>query len=216
LLFWLRTVAPGYASGVLVDFGCGNKPYYDFFRSKVQRYIGCDITQNSFEDVEILFQPDSPLPLGDGSADTVLSTQVLEHVSDPVKYLREAGRLLKTGGYIILTCPGAYMLHEEPNDFFRYTRYGLESLLSREGMKIVRIDPAGGAWRVIGQTFLNHQTYRRMMKIPLVSNLLYYAWDISINLICGFLDRVNTNTLETVNYMVIAEKQKNESVPGRK
>lgn len=47
----------------------------------------------------------STIPFPDNSFDAVISISVLEHVDDPVKYLREALRVLKKGGSLYLAFP---------------------------------------------------------------------------------------------------------------
>jgi SAM-dependent methyltransferase len=205
LIQWMETVGRSYASGVLVDFGCGNKPYKAFLLG-IQKYIGVDVEQNDFGTVDVMLESGKPLPMENESVDTVLSTQVLEHVPDPQAYLNEASRILKRGGSLILTCPGAYMLHEEPRDYFRYTQFGLQHLVEASGLKIVRMDPAGGAWRLLGQTFLNHKTFGARRRIPILSNITYSLTVIMVNIVASLLDKWNTNTKDTVNYMVVAKK----------
>ena len=203
---WLNDVAPQYAKGILVDYGCGNSPYRSNFAGQVERYIGVDVAQNKLNSVDEVVPPGMPLPVQDNSIGTVLSTQTLEHVSEPEFYLREVFRVLSPGGKLLLTCPAAYMLHEEPNDFFRFTKYGLRHLLEKVGLRIVRIDTAGGAWRLVGQVLLNHKTFGRKWTIPVMSAVIYYCLAPIANLVFSFLDRVNTNSKDTTNYMIIAEK----------
>lgn len=207
LLDWLRTVAPAYAAGVLLDYGCGNRPYASFFADRVAKQYGVDVEQNRSGTVDFVVPAGERIPLGDASADTLLSTQVLEHVPEPGRYLAEAARVLRPGGYLILTCPGSYMLHEEPHDYFRYTEYGLRFLAARHGFDVVRLDPAGGAWRLLGQTFLNHKTFARPWRIPILSGILYRATVLCTNILCTFLDAFNTNAKDTVNYMMIARRK---------
>jgi SAM-dependent methyltransferase len=206
LIGWVRDVASGYASGVLLDFGCGNKPYHSFFQSRVTQYIGVDLTQNDSGTVDIVLENSLSLPLEANSVDCVLSTQVLEHVPEPEEYLKEVSRVLRPRGRLLLSCPGSYMLHEEPHDYYRYTSYGLQHLLEKCNLKVVHIDTAGGAWRLMGQVFLNHRTFGRRWSIPLFSSLLYYASIALANLMFSLLDRLNSNTKDTANYMVVAEK----------
>lgn len=207
LIDWMRDVAVQYASGALLDFGCGNKPYLAFLEGRVDSYVGADLAQNALGTVDLILGADSRVPAADSSFATVLSTQVFEHVPEPDRYLAEAARVLKPGGHLILTCPGGFMLHEEPHDYWRYTLYGLRHLLSKHGFEPVRIDSAGGAWRLLGQTFLNHVGFGRRIKIPLVSKATFHVWALVCNVICSALDRFNTNEKETVNYMVIARKR---------
>ena len=99
------------------------------------------------------------------------------------------------------------MLHEEPHDYFRYTIYGLKHLLDKHGLDAVRVDQAGGAWRLIGQTFLNHMVFGRKFRIPIFSDFTYYGWILFSNVIFAALDRINLNKKDTVNYMLIARKR---------
>jgi SAM-dependent methyltransferase len=69
--------------------------------------------------------------------DVIVMSEVLEHVHSPHLAIQNMHRLLKNGGRLILTVPFMLPIHEGPNDYFRYTRYGLEFLL-RE-FKDVRI-----------------------------------------------------------------------------
>lgn len=105
------------AKGQLLDIGCGNKPYEDLMPKEVTKYVGCDIDQSDLGKVDVLCPADA-ISLPDGSFDTVFSTQVLEHVANHQGMLAEAFRVLKPEGYLILSCPMYWPLHEEPYDFF--------------------------------------------------------------------------------------------------
>jgi SAM-dependent methyltransferase len=203
---WLRSVALGYASGILVDYGCGNSPYLPLFQDRITKYIGVDVTQNASNSVHVVVLPGEKLPFNDGSIDTILSTQVLEHVQNPQMYILEVARVLKRGGYCILTCPASYMLHEEPDDYYRYTRYGLEHLLTTSGLRVLTIATSGGAWRMMGQTFLNHRSFGRTWRIPILSSAFHYPVIVVVNALCGILDRLNTNEKDPSNYMLVAQK----------
>ncbi len=203
---WMKRTGAAYARGVLLDFGCGNKPYEPILAAGVGRYVGADVEQNRFGTVDIIFEPGDALPLGDCSVDTVLSTQVLEHVAEPQAYLREVARILKPGGHVILTCPASFMLHEEPHDYYRFTRYGIAHLLGQCQLNIVSLETAGGAWRLLGQILLNHRAFGRRISVPLVSKAVDLVWIAGVNVLCSLLDRFNTNTKDTANYMIIARK----------
>lgn len=207
LIEWIKNVAPQFASGTLLDYGCGNRPYESFLQTRIKQYIGVDVTQNKFNTVNFVIKQNEKLPFENGSIDTVLSTQVLEHTPEPKDYVQEVSRVLRLGGIFILTCPGTYMLHEEPYDFFRYTKYGLQHLLEFHNFEIVRLDTAGGAWRLMGQTLLNHKTFGGKFKVPIIGGLIHRAWILSVNVLCEALDKFNTNEKDTLNYMIIARKK---------
>ena len=68
--------------------------------------------------------------------DRVICTQVLEHVPDPLLLLKEMARVCKRGGAVIISLPFVYPEHEQPFDYFRFTRFGITELLEKAGMKV--------------------------------------------------------------------------------
>lgn len=128
-------VPPGGAAS-LVDYGCGNMPYRPLFDGRVATYIGCDFPGNEAADRTIT-DPDR-IPVEDRSADFVLSTQVLEHVGDPARYLAECRRVLKGGGRLILTTHGVWRYHPDPRDYWRWTSAGLKKIVADAGFEVVR------------------------------------------------------------------------------
>ena len=148
LLDAIKYAAPKYAHGKLVDLGCGTKPYAKEFEPFISSYFGvdhpdaarCHYGLNTAAD---LWADCTETGLVEEMFDTVLSTEVLEHMKDPNKLLREGYRLLKRNGYLILTTPFLVPLHGEPYDYYRYTIYSLEDLLSSSGFKVTEIVPLG-------------------------------------------------------------------------
>lgn len=65
-------------------------------------------------------------PIADNSIDAIVCMEVLEHVTNPVKAISEMRRVLKDGGIIIGSTPFIFPIHDAPNDFFRYTKFGLD------------------------------------------------------------------------------------------
>ena len=77
------------------DYGCGAAPYRGFFRDCTE-YIGADVTPGPNVDRQL--DADGLTEEPSGSYDSLLSTQVLEHVKDPEAYVRECHRILRPGG----------------------------------------------------------------------------------------------------------------------
>jgi SAM-dependent methyltransferase len=134
----LAAAGAGPSGRVLLDLGCGQMPYRDLFAPHVGRYLGADLPGNPAADLHF-DAASGRVPMPDGSADVVLSTQVLEHVPDPERYLAEAGRLLKPGGLLILGTHGFWMYHPTPTDYWRWTAEGLRLLLERSGWEVVHL-----------------------------------------------------------------------------
>jgi SAM-dependent methyltransferase len=121
----------------LVDLGCGSAPYRELFEPLVGRYICVDLPGNAAADLHL--DERGRVPLGDGSVDIVLSSQVLEHVPAPRAYLREAHRILRAGGLLFLSTHGYWMYHPDPTDFRRWTRDGLRQECEQAGFCVQRI-----------------------------------------------------------------------------
>jgi SAM-dependent methyltransferase len=123
--------------GELLDYGCGSRPFEPLFQTRFDRYIGVDLTGNERADLTI--QPGGPLPQPSGSIDCVLSTQVLEHVERPDDYLREAYRVLKPGGCLVLSTHGIWPYHPTPTDYWRWTIDGLRMQMGRAGFEVLKV-----------------------------------------------------------------------------
>lgn len=48
------------------------------------------------------------MPFADNSFDIVVSTEVIEHVTEPLKAIQEMHRVLKPGGVVVITTPNAF------------------------------------------------------------------------------------------------------------
>jgi SAM-dependent methyltransferase len=189
--------AASLARGRLLDIGCGNKPYENMFTGLVSEYVGCDVVQSSEKKVDILCRA-TAIPLPDASFDTVLCSQVIEHVADHRGLLREAFRLLRSGGILILSGPLYWPPHEKPYDFFRFTEYGLRYLLDDAGFEVDQIRGNGGKWATCGQVFVHTIQASTRANKPFVIRL--------INRIFAYLDDRKETSDNPMNYVVSAHK----------
>lgn len=198
-----------YAKGSVLDIGCGNKPYKNLFELKSEKYIGCDIIQSDKNEVDIIC-PATDIPLEKDSMDTVFSTQVIEHVADHCGLVSEAYRILKPGGYFILSGPMYWEHHEVPYDFFRFTRYGFEYILQKEGFKVIEINPCGGKWALTGQVIINSfiSSFAKKSFPRKVLKILYSIFFVKyiINSVCGWLDKKDFDESACLNYVLVAQK----------
>jgi SAM-dependent methyltransferase len=151
-------VAPHYqaalkscARGRLLDLGCGNVPLFEAYREMVDEVICVDWPQSLHQQqhVDAFADLTQPLPFADASFDTVVLSDVLEHIPDPENLLSEISRVLRPEGSVVIGVPFFYWLHEVPHDFNRYTRYQLERLIKRAGLQLVHLTEIGGSPEVI-------------------------------------------------------------------
>jgi len=202
---WLEDVALPHAGGVMLDFGCGGQPYKTLFGSRVTRYIGADVAASRDIHLDIEMPKDGTVPLADDSVDTILSTQTLEHVYDFQFYVRECHRLLKPGGILIITVPMQWRVHEVPYDFWRFTRYGVSELMTRNDFAVISITPCGGAWALVGQIVNSHLAAHQRG-----SRLIYRF----INRLALSLDRRFPDADETLLWMCLSQKPEFVLPPG--
>jgi SAM-dependent methyltransferase len=136
-----------YAKGRLVDLGCGKAPLYGIYQDKADSVVCVDWDQSlhGTEFVDRQMDLNGPLAFPDESFDTVLSTDVLEHIREPKLFWSEMTRICKIGGHIILGTPFLYWIHEYPHDYARYTKYNFIYECERNGLRIVSIKEYGGA-----------------------------------------------------------------------
>jgi SAM-dependent methyltransferase len=156
ILAFLRHAAAQVRPGSRVlDAGAGEAPYRELFSHA--DYVTSDWAHSPHpggREADVV-APLDRLPLDDASFDAVVSTEVLEHVSRPGVVLRELHRVLVPGGRLWVTVPFVGALHEEPYDFYRYTRFGLESLLSDAGFAGIAVEPMGGYFTAMAQLSTN-------------------------------------------------------------
>lgn len=195
---WMHNVALKYAYGILLDYGCGGQPYRDFFSIKIMQYIGVDIANNPENPVDLIVGINTALPFRDNSVDSVLSTQVLEHVPNPSLYIKEVYRILNRNGHLILTAPMQWRHHEEPFDYYRYTKYGIEHLLHVNGFTIIRMDHSGGVFSLIGQILSTALAENNIIKSQYIFKFINYLF--------LFLDKKYMDNKDTLNWMCIAKK----------
>lgn len=148
---------------VLADYGCGNRPYQSIVAPYVETYIGVDLPENKTADVHI--SADGKIQMSEKSIDLVLSTQVLEHVTNPSAYLLEAHRILKDDGLMILSTHGYWMFHPDPTDFWRWTSTGLKKIVEEAGFEVTYFKG------IIGRSAMGIQLFQDGIQFKLPSFL---------------------------------------------
>ena len=150
-----------YARGRLLDLGCGQAPLYAMYRPLV-REITC-VDWADAPHIDRACDLGQPLPFADAAFDTIILSDVLEHVPDPALLWREMARVLAGGGHIVMNVPFLYWLHAHPHDFYRYTGFALERFVAINGLSLKLLLPLGGVldvWADLNAKLLD--------KIPLV------------------------------------------------
>ncbi len=136
----------------VLDAGAGECGFRPLFAAN--RYVGVDNMVGDprwdYGRLSAIANLDA-LPFPDASFSAAISIVVLEHLTDPGVALREVRRVLDPGGRLLIAVPQFWELHQEPHDFYRYTRFGLEHLLRSSGFRLLDLQPTGGYFLLIAK-----------------------------------------------------------------
>jgi SAM-dependent methyltransferase len=138
--------------GVVLDLGCGAVPLFDFYRScGASNVVALDWPNSAHGStfVDAFADLTRPLPIRDRSVDTVVLTDVLEHVPTPELLIAESARSLRVGGILVIGVPFLYPIHEQPHDYHRYTEFRLRQLCEEQQLEVLELEPYGGALDVL-------------------------------------------------------------------
>lgn len=208
ILAALRRVR-GHAHGELLDVGCGSKPFAPVFAGQVTRYRGTDLAASRYlgDARPDAFARAEAQPFRAASFDTVLGLSMLTYLPEPGAMIREAHRLLRPGGVLILEFTQMVPLHDEPHDYFRFTRFGAAHLLREAGFEPLEFVPVGGLMARVGLSLIaalnriNRGPTRVLTEIPV--RLLYTVFQLGFEL----LDRVFFDPREVLAHVVVARRR---------
>jgi SAM-dependent methyltransferase len=156
-----RSYAPAlraHARGRLLDLGCGNVPLYEMYRAAVTSAL-CVDWPRSFHGrhhIDVACDLNQPIPFSSSTFDSIVVSDVMEHLFDYETVWSEIARLLRPSGKLIVGVPFLYWLHEEPYDHFRPTEFALRRYCERHGLRVVTLQPYGGAVDVVFDIIAKH------------------------------------------------------------
>lgn len=195
----------------VIDVGAGELKYKQYFGHC--RYVSNDLGVGdedwNYRGIDIVSSAYA-IPVEAASFDRVLCIQVLEHLDAPERAFQEFHRILKPGGRAYLSAPLIAGEHQQPHDFFRYTRYAFSILGERHGFRVISITPHGGCVTML-ETML-WATFWALLPIPrqtagrYLLYLLFYPIKLVTGLLALVVDVLDRKKSFTINYDVVLEK----------
>lgn len=152
----------------IIDVGAGDSPYREIFIKKY-KYIATDFAEtdcHEYKNIDYICTADN-IHVGNKSFDSIICTEVLEHVSNPEEVIKEFSRIIKPGGQLFITTPFIIKLHEIPYDYLRYTPYYLNKILQDNDFEVKKIYYRGGLITSISQILLTSYEDKFIKKILL-------------------------------------------------
>lgn len=202
----------------VLDAGCGDAPYRHLFKQQI--YESADLASGDRSyDKDITYICDlKNIPVNDSTYDHIICNQVLEHISEPQLVIDELARVLKPGGTILFTAPLFYQEHEQPHDYFRYTKYAWNYLLPKSGLNTEKIEPLEGFFGLCGYFFevmyyfLPKNISKAGGKAGFIGTIILHAVHPLLALLSIFFHRLEKRIklpvdIGSKNYAVIAVKK---------
>jgi SAM-dependent methyltransferase len=198
---------PQFARGRLVDLGCGKVPLFEAYRNYITDNVCVDWehTLHKNEYLDYVCDLTQELPFSDGEFDTVILSDVLEHVPQPEKVWQEMSRILSPGGVALINVPFYFRLHEVPYDYYRYTEYALRRFADLTSFRILLLRPVGGTPEILADLLARHVQF-----VPLLGKSLVIAVQsvtgVFVKSALGRRISEKTGRIFPLGYFLVAEK----------
>lgn len=171
---------------IVLDIGAGSQWPRPYFEENRFAYHSCDIEQSANSNLQTFLVIDELIPVNSESYDLVISLSVLEHLKRPEVSINEIFRILKTGGEFFLQTNFLYPEHGSPQDYYRFTIYGLNEMMLRSGFEVISIEKIGNRLTLFQHSilysylnFLNNQVHKFFRKNNYLK-FLYFPRLISV------------------------------------
>jgi SAM-dependent methyltransferase len=199
-----------HVSGVVLDVGCGQKPYQKFF-TKAIKYYGIELPSYRGTHEYIDWYADGfHLPFRAKTYDSIIIHEVLEHVPEPIAFLDELIRTLKPGGHIVISTPQTWGIHEAPHDYYRYTPYGLAYLCHKAGLTTDMEVKTNGSFATLTQRAIPFWIYLFPIRKNTILECLILATVFLPSRMALPIDRLLKKRGDTLFNIIVAKK------PGKK
>jgi SAM-dependent methyltransferase len=126
---------------VILDVGSGKNPTYKNCIKGQLVYFDIDPNKSP-----MVVGTADQLPFAKQSFDKVISINSLYYVDNPTEALKQIHEVLKENGLFVMVAPFFYPIHDTPHDRYRFTEFGIRSLLKH--FSIQEISPMGGIFNV--------------------------------------------------------------------
>ena len=201
----------------IIDVSAGNKPYEHLFSH-------CEYFSHEFEgNKEIIdtfrgetekknkhdFYGDiTELPIESDSFDYVLCTEVLEHVPEPLKAMKELTRICKKGGKIIITAPFTSGIHQKFHFYSGFSPQFYEYVATQNNLEIKKFDSQGDFFKLMSW-FVNLSMQFRLpgSDRDIVNTVSHYMQSYYLTMSEILRDEVDTANHFTIGYTVLFQKK---------
>lgn len=211
-LLYAYVVASDKVKGDLLEIGCGEGRGMAELQAKVKSYTAIDKIQAVIDTLSVKYpnvkfnQGNIP-PLSmyaDNSFDTIVTFQVIEHIKNDHLFLKEANRVLRPGGQLILTTPNIKMtLTRNPWHIREYTVKELNDIMSKY-FNTVDIQGIYGNEKVMDYYEQNKASVKRITRFD-IFGFQHWLPNALLRIPYEILNRMNRNKLMTKNESAVED-----------
>lgn len=197
---------------LILDVGAGHGDFADIFEKK--NYTALDIVP--YAEVDLVCDLGQTIPFHENTFDAVVLMNVLEHVYENRKLIKNIAAILKPGGKLILTVPFLLKVHQAPFDFSRYTPYYLENLAAENGLRVAALNGYYDTLYLLNESLGNLWLYsidsRPTLPRAIAKGLVFILQRL-INALGRLTEKgtirpvANEKNPAPVGYLVVLEKQ---------
>ncbi len=103
------------STDIVIDLGCGRGENLQLLSSRTRMALGVDISVNILKSirkdgVSLVLADARRLPFSKGKIQAVIATEIIEHIPNPMSFLREVHRVLIHDGLLVLSFPNPIRL----------------------------------------------------------------------------------------------------------
>lgn len=145
------TLIPRFVKGDFADLGCGLAPFREFYSPYAASIFLSDWSSSVHKPafIDAAWSLNEPLPCPGERFDSILVSDVLEHLPHPRLLAGELHRILRKGGVVLFNTPFLYGIHEAPHDYYRYTEFALRDIMQEAGFEVVHLVPFGSGLQAL-------------------------------------------------------------------
>jgi SAM-dependent methyltransferase len=195
----------GDVGGLVVDVGAGRQPHRDVLEARARRLVAVDIPGDSPTAEIDVWGDATALPLVSGCADTVTCLSAIWYVAEPRAAIAELARVLRPQGRLVLLAHQIRGESPEANDYWRFSRQGLELLAREAGFESVRVVATNGVFATTGQRFSGWM-YEALSVRRRVPRWITRKLCALVLMPCWLLDQLDWGRQETLHWLLTAQR----------
>lgn len=195
---WLQQI-PG-ATLTILDVGGRLQPYRSLLGNRCGRYVSIDLCVTPL--VEVAADAEC-LPFGSAQFDVAICTQMLEYIADPAIVIREIHRVLKPGGFLLMSVPSVFP-RDSDEEYWRFLPHSVRRLLA--DFNHVEVAPEGNS--LVGFIRTVNVFLVTFAKPRFLASLLCYSVVPLINVLGFFVQSIvrSPDDRFSANFSALAQK----------